>query len=95
MALSSGQTRVSAWRGAGEKGGYRDFPSSLRVLPFRRGPVRATNCELELCEVACYQADSQLCVFLPLLLPPTFPFPCSPSVPFTSCPPSGHRVWGH
>lgn len=65
---SSGQTRVSARRGAGEKGGYRDFPSSLRALPFGRGRVRATNYILELREVICSQADSQLCVFLPLLL---------------------------
>lgn len=78
---SSGQTRVSARCGAGEKGGYRDFPSSLWALPFGRGRVRATNYILELREVICSQADSQLCVFLPLLPAPPPPFPPSSAAP--------------
>lgn len=76
-ALSSGQTRVSVWCGAGEKGGYGDFPSSLRALPSRRGQVRATNCVLELREVICSRADSPLCVFLLYPLHPGTPPPQS------------------
>lgn len=90
-ALSSGQTRVSVWCGAGEKGGYGDFPSLLRAPPFRRGQVRATNCVLELREVICSRADSPLCVFLLYPLHPGTPPPQS-RLAFHQLPPRRRRA---
>lgn len=70
--LSPGAAKVSAWCGTGEKGGYRDFPPSLRTLPFGRRQVRAASCILELREVACCRVDFPLCVYPP---PPRHPYP--------------------
>lgn len=86
-ALSPGEAKVSAWCGTGEKGGYRDFPPSLRTLPFGRRQVRAASCILELREVACCRVDFPLCVSPPT--PPRHPYPPQPpSAPFTSSAPA-------
>lgn len=74
--------KVSAWCGTGEKGGYRDFPPSLRPLPFGRRQVRAASCILEPREVARCRVDFPLCVS------PPPPDPRSPSAPFTSSAPA-------
>lgn len=77
-ALSPGEAKVSAWCGTGEKGGYRDFPPSLRTLPFGRRQVRAASCILELREVACCRVDFPLCVSPPAPTPLTPPPPQQP-----------------
>lgn len=87
-ALSPGEEKVSAWCGTGEKGGYRDFPPSLRTLPFGRRQVRAASCILELREVACCRVDFPLCVSPLPAPPPRHPYPRSPSAPFTSSAPA-------
>lgn len=71
----------------GKKGGYRDFPSSLRALPFGRGQIRATNCVLELREVVRSRADSPLCVFFPSFCPP--PSPAAPACHSPAARPAG------
>lgn len=81
-ALSPGQAKVSAWCGTGEKGGYRNFPPSLRTLPFGRRQVRAASCILEPREVARCRVDFPLCVS------PPPPDPRSPSAPFASSAPA-------
>lgn len=78
-ALSPGEAKVSAWCGTGEKGGYRDFPPSLRTLPFGRRQVRAASCILELREVACCRVDFPLCVSPLPAPPPDTPTPAAPA----------------
>lgn len=83
--LSPGAAKVSAWCGTGEKGGYRDFPPSLRTLPFGRRQVRAASCILELREVACCRVDFPLCVS-----PPP-----RPDTPTPRSPPARHSLAAH